>query len=209
MFHKHHPSSVAKRVRVNEIPWSGSLRRSALEASTDSTDYRHAVPWLWQISHLENEITSFGFKRNIVSANIFLYTLWVWVAGVRKHPIKRDVFLGSCFPPNNIRVRIKHGPGVHGPLLRTGSMDTFFKKWEMNKNRNSAKIRFDKKLSTDACNCSQIFSCANTWCTLCLQMCSWKTVKLIQKLSAREEFGTSVQRLALSSNKQEFGIHCF
>ena len=36
----------------------------------------------------------------------------------------------------------------------------------MNKNRNSAKIRFDKKLSTDARNCSQIFSCAYMMFTL-------------------------------------------
>ena len=36
----------------------------------------------------------------------------------------------------------------------------------MNKNRNSAKIRFDKKLSTAARNCSQIFSCAYIMYTL-------------------------------------------
>ena len=41
-----------------------------------------------------------------------------------------------------------------------------------------------------------------TWRTLCLQMCSRKTVKLIQKLSAREELRAPVQRLALSSEKQ-------
>ena len=33
-------------------------------------------------------------------------------------------------------------------------------------------------------------------------MCSRKTVKLIQKLSAREELRAPVQRLALSSEKQ-------
>ena len=50
----------------------------------------------------------------------------------------------------------------HGP----GPWTLFFKKWEMNKNRNSAKIRFDKKLSTDARNCLQIFSCAYMMYTL-------------------------------------------
>ena len=36
----------------------------------------------------------------------------------------------------------------------------------MNKNRNSAKIRLDKKLSTDESDCSQIFSCAYMTYTL-------------------------------------------
>ena len=71
----------------------------------------------------------------------------------------------------------------------------------MNKNRNSAKIRFDKKLSTDESDCSQIFSCAYMAYTM-LVMCSRKTVKLIQRLSPREELRASVQRLALSSEKQ-------
>ena len=36
----------------------------------------------------------------------------------------------------------------------------------MNKNRNSANIRLDKKLSTDARDCSQMFSCAYMMFTL-------------------------------------------
>ena len=53
-----------------------------------------------------------------------------------------------------------------GPGPWTRSMDTSLKKREMNKKRNSAKIRFDKNLSTDARNCSQIFSCAYMMYTL-------------------------------------------
>ena len=40
------------------------------------------------------------------------------------------------------------------------------------------------------------------WRTICLQKCSRKTVKLIQKLSPREELRVSVQRLASSLEKQ-------
>ena len=45
-----------------------------------------------------------------------------------------------------------------------------------------------------------------TWRTLCLQMCSRKTVKLIQKLSAREELRAPVQRSRIILRKTGWSL---
>ena len=73
----------------------------------------------------------------------------------------------------------------------------------MNKNRNSANIRLDEKLSTDARDCSQMFSCAYMMYTLLANVQS-QDCEANSKvtLSARGELRAPVQRLALSSEKQ-------
>ena len=70
----------------------------------------------------------------------------------------------------------------------------------MNKNRNGAKIRFDKKLSTYLVVLYILIHDLHSACIKCRS--SRKTVKLIQKLSPREELRAPVQRLTLSLDKQ-------
>ena len=56
------------------------------------------------------------------------------------------------------RVRTKRGPGIHGSPLWAGSMDTVFKQWEMNKNRNSANIGLKKNNNKQLLDWSVIIS---------------------------------------------------
>ena len=80
----------------------------------------------------------------------------------------------------------------------------------MNKNRYSAKIRFDK-LSADSRDCSQIFSCAYMKYTLLvnaqLQDCYNSEVSVYQ-----QERNYALQYKDShypQKNKLEFRIHCF
>ena len=68
----------------------------------------------------------------------------------------------------------------------------------MNKNRTSAKILDLTRSCWPMLVIVHKYLVVLTWRTLCLQMCSRKTVKQIQKLSAREELRAPVQRLTLS-----------
>ena len=100
-------------------------------------------------------------------------------------------------------VRTKHGPGVHGPLLWTGSMDHFhgpgpwtryhgpgpwtvffyFYKKVLHQVHGHSKTEIvPKKDLTRRCRpmltIDHKYLVVLTWRTLCLHMCSRKTVKL-------------------------------
>ena len=76
----------------------------------------------------------------------------------------------------------------------------------MNKNRNSAKIRLDKKLSTDARDCSQMFSCAYMMYTLLANVESQDCEANQQGRNYALQYKDSHYP---QKNKLEFGIHCF
>ena len=117
--------------------------------------------------------------------------------------------LSKSLKRENQGVRTKHEPGVHGPPLWTGSMDPlswtrsmdsffyFYKKVLHQVHGHSKTEMVPKKDLTRRCRpmltIDHKYLVVLTWHTLCLHMCSRKTVKLSWFKSYHQERNYALQ----------------